>query len=195
MKVLLIDGKKLGVTIILVGLMIIMFGFSKQMDGGLRYVALIQNDMTTLKTYNVLGNKLIYKLPSDWKTNYEKFDVSEILYHNNFTSKDGKISGIVELWNTNENIEEFIKRNKVSSEQNNKLKDYSLKKIKINNNDGYLVTYDISSNSDTNYFCTEYFIRKDNELIRASFFVIESNLKENMPTIFRAIVETFKYNS
>lgn len=192
MRVLLIDGKKLGVTIILIGLMLIMFGFSKRLDGGLRYVALMQSDMTMLKTYNVLDDKLIYKLPSDWTTSYEKFGVGEILYHNNFTSKDGKITGSVEFLNTNGEIEDFINRNKTVIAQSNKLKNYDIQKVKINKSDGYLVNYTAINNSNINHKCTEYFIETNSGIIRVSFFVIGSNFKENMPTIFRAIVETFK---
>ncbi|MDP4177699.1 MAG: PsbP-related protein [Bacillota bacterium] len=190
---LIIDGKKLGISIILLGLMLIMFGISAQISGGLRYVALIQNDMTSLKTYYAIDNKLSYKMPSDWKNETEKFEVGEILYHSNFYSKDGKISGSVEVFGNTQDMDGFVKRNKEIFEKNNILKNYNIKKVKINNKEAYFITYELKNKDDINHKCTEYYIRYNDGFIRDSFFVIDSNFKENMPTIFRAIVETFKY--
>lgn len=37
-------------------------------------------------------------LPEKWVTETEKFDGSEILYHNNFSDKASGINGFVEVW-------------------------------------------------------------------------------------------------
>lgn len=192
MRMLIIDGKKMGITIMILGLMLIMFGISAQISGGLRYVALIQNDMTSLKTYYALDDKISYKMPSDWRNETEKFDVGGILYHSNFYSKDGKISGSIEVFGNTQDLDGFLIRNKEIFEKNNTLKNYNVKKIKINNKESYIITYELKNKDNINHKCTEYYIRNNDGFIRDSFFVIDSNFKENMPTIFRAIVETIK---
>lgn len=193
MKVIMINRKRLGVTIIIIGLMIILFGLEKNFDSKLKYTTLMQNNINSLKQYEALDKKFTYKLPAEWKAKEQKFSGNEIVYHNDFNTKDFKIYGFVEVWNLNKDLKTFLEDSKKISSEQNLYKSYEIKPIVINNRDGYLVNYNIINSSNKSYKGYEYFIRNKDKFFRFSFFVSEDNFKENMPTIFKTIVETLNY--
>jgi hypothetical protein len=193
MKVILLNKKRLGVTIIIIGLMLILFGVQSKFDSVLKQTALMQSNIYSLKEYEVLNKTLTYKLPSDWATTTQNFGGNEIIYHNNFQSADGKIQGFVEVWNINEDLKLFLEKSKEVSETQNIVKKYRMTPVNINGKSGYEVQYTMINRNNIPYSGYEYFINDTNKFVRFSFFVRTSNLKENMPTIFKTIVETLNY--
>jgi hypothetical protein len=193
MKLIIINRKRLGVTIIIIGLMVVLFSLEKNFDARLKFTALIQNNINSLVGYEALDKKFTYKLPAEWITKEEKFPGNEIIYHNDFNTKDFKIHGFVEVWNLNKDLKTFLEESKKISSEQNFYKAYEIKPININDKDGYLVNYTIITSSNKYYKGYEYFIRNKDKFFRFSFFVREDNFKENMPTIFKTIVQTFIY--
>ena len=59
-------GKKIGLALILVGLMIVIIGFGKHFEESLKVATLTQNNMVSFKDYEVLEGEIKYKLPIDW---------------------------------------------------------------------------------------------------------------------------------
>lgn len=173
--------------------MAILFGAEGLFDGRLKQAALINSDMDVLKEYSGLDNRLTYKLPEDWEVSEKNFNSKEIIYHNDFNSKDIKIHGFVEVWNINEDLKSFLDKSKSISEKQNKYKSYNIEDIKINNASGYLVNYTMENPQGVNYVAYEYFLKEDKEFVRFSFFVNEKNFKENMSAIFKSLVTTFTY--
>lgn len=194
MRVIVLNRKRLGVTIIIIGLMLVLFGFEKNFDGRLKYVTLMQNNINSLKQYEALNNKFSYKLPSRWTTKEYKFGGGEIIYHNEFSSEDAIIHGMVEVWDSKEDLKVFLDKSKNISNEFSKNENYNITPININKHEGYLLTYSQLSGGKR-YQAYEYFLRNSNKFIRFSFFVREDNFKENMPTIFKTIVETFSYRN
>lgn len=193
MKLIIINRKRLGVTVIIIGLMFVLLGLEKKFDAGLKFTALIQNNISSLQKYEALDKKLSYKLPSEWATEQRNFSGGEIIYHNDFIAKDSKIHGFVEAWNLNKDLRTFLEESKKISSEQNLYKDYSINPIIINNRDGYLVSYTIVTPSNESVKGYEYFLRNKDKFFRFSFFVRENNFKENMPTIFKTIVQTLNY--
>jgi hypothetical protein len=193
MKLIIINRKRLGVTTIIIGLMLILLGFEKYFDAGLKFTALMQNNINSLVQYKGLDNKLSYKLPEEWITKEQKFSGQEILYHNDFKTNDSKIYGFVEVWKLNQDLKNFLEQSKKTSSEQNLYKQYNISPIKINDKDGYLVYYTMITSSDIDYKGYEYFIKDNDKFFRFSFFMKESNFKENMPTVFRTIVQTLNY--
>ncbi|AWI07580.1 PsbP-related protein [Clostridium drakei] len=193
MKVIIINRKRLGVTIIIIGLMLVLFSLERNFDARLKFTALIQNNINSLVQYEVLDKKFTYKLPAEWTAKEQKFPGNEIIYHNDFNTKDSKIHGFVEVWNLNMDLKAFLKESKKISSEQNLYKSYEIKPVKINNRDGYLLEYTIITSNNKAYRGYEYFIKDKNKFIRFSFFVSEDNFRENMPTIFKTIVQTFDY--
>lgn len=193
MKLIIINRKRLGVTTIIIGLMLVLLGFEKHFDARLKFAALMQNNINSLVQYEALNNKLSYKLPAEWSTKEQNFSGQEILYHNDFKTNDSKIHGFVEAWSLKQDLKNFLEESKKISSEQNIYKQYNVSPIKVNNKDGYLVYYTMITSSDVAYKGYEYFIKNEDKFFRFSFFVRESNFKENMPTIFRAIVQTLNY--
>ncbi|WP_185651191.1 hypothetical protein [Clostridium sp. DJ247] len=193
MKLIIVNRKRLGVTVIIIGLMLVLLGLEKNFDTKLKFVALMQNNINSLKKYQVLGGKVTYKLPTDWVTEEKKFSGDEIIYHNDFTSKDSRIYGFVEIWNLNKDLKIFLDESKKISSEQNMYVEYNINQILINNMDGYLVNYTIINSANVTYKGYEYFLRNKGKFVRFSFFVKEDNFKENMPTIFKTIVQTIQY--
>lgn len=193
MKIIFIDKKKTLVVIIVLLLMTSMFAFQKVINNSMRMTSLMQSNIKNLKEYEALNGEIQYRLPEDWITEERKFEEDEIIYHNEFQSKDLKVHGFVQVWDINYSIKEFLQSSKIIAEKQNKISDYVMESIEVNNNPGYSINYIIRNKQDNSFKCYEYFLNKDDKIIRLSFFVKENKFKENMPTIFKNIVSTLKY--
>lgn len=192
MRVIILNKKRIGVTMIIIGLMVMLLGIEISLDSRLKLAMLVQNNISSLKTYEEKG--FSYKLPSTWTTNQKNFGIKEISYHNEFASKDNVINGIVEVWNIPEDLKIFLDKSKEVSVKDNIVKDYSISPIKIGDWDGYLVNYTIMTSNNVYFTSYEYFIKDKDKFFRFSFFVRSENYKDNMTAIFKVIVETLKIN-
>lgn len=193
----LFDRKRFGIIVIIIGLMLIMFATAKRIDGNLKYVALMQSDINSLKEYDILGEKISYRLPGNWKTKLGTKLTKDILYHNDFDSEDAIINGSVEVWNwsSKEDVKTYLEKNKDSNLGENIYKNYKVNNTTINNYEAYEVIYTIMTSKNIYYRAYEYFVKEnENKYIKFSFYVRDGNFRENMPTIFRTITETFKCN-
>lgn len=194
MKVILINKRRLGVSIIIIGLMFTMFGMQKFFKDEINYTSLMQNNINSLKEYVIMKGEATYHLPEEWVTKEERFPGEEVIYHNNFQSKDLKIHGFVQVWNLKEDLINFLKKSEKVSKEQNTILDYKLQPIKIGKDEWYFIEYIIENSYGVKYKSYEYFKKNDDKLIRFSFFVLEDNFKENMPTVFKTIIQTFKHN-
>jgi hypothetical protein len=194
MRVIFINGRKVGVLIIIVGLMLVLFGLERRFDDRLKMAALIQNNISPLVKYKGLDGKFTYKLPEAWKTKTSSFKGNDISYHNDFKAEDLSISGFVQVWNKKIDLKKFLDNSKIISEKQNVIKDYKLEEIEVNNMKGFLVRYLIYSPKEKkNYLAYEYFIDYEDVYIRFSFFVRSDKYKDNTMRIFQSIVKTLEY--
>lgn len=193
MKLIIINRRKLGIIIMLVGLMLIIVGIGNNLSGKLKYTVLIQNDINSLKNYKTTDSSMQYKLPSAWTTKQQYFGGNEIIYHNDFKSDDAKIHGFVEVWNLKEDLKEFIDRSKKVAEENSTFKYYNIKPVTIKNHEGYELNYDMQTPGNIYYEGYEYFIKNDDKLYRIAFYVSEENFKDSMPSLFKVIAETMQF--
>lgn len=194
MKFIILNKRKIGVTVIIIGLMLILFGLEKKFDGRLKNVALIQNSINSLSKYEVPELKFSYKLPSQWTTNRQSFPGNEILYHNDFNSEDGEIHGFVQIWNIKEDLKSFLDRSKNSNVGFSEYSEYNITPKVIKGHDGYLVNFTMKTSEEANFKGYEYFVKDQGKFFRFAFYVRDVNFKENMPRIFETIVETFEHN-
>ncbi|AYD39137.1 hypothetical protein D4Z93_00575 [Clostridium fermenticellae] len=190
MKFIILDRKKIGVTVIIIGLMFILLGFERQFEDRLKFTVLLQNNINSFVEYNALNKTLNYELPKGWSTKEQKFSGGEIIYHNDFVSNDNKIYGYVQVWNSNKNLKAFLEESKKISSKQNLYEAYKLEPIIINNIKGYLVKYIILTSYDAEFNGYEYFLNQDGKFLRFSFFTKKDNFKEDMPIIFENIVKT-----
>ncbi len=174
--------------------MFTMFGMQKFFKDEINYTSLMQNNINSLKEYVIMKGEATYHLPEEWVTKEERFPGEEVIYHNNFQSKDLKIHGFVQVWNLKEDLINFLKKSEKVSKEQNTILDYKLQPIKIGKDEWYFIEYIIENSYGVKYKSYEYFKKNDDKLIRFSFFVLEDNFKENMPTVFKTIIQTFKHN-
>ncbi|AJA46275.1 hypothetical protein CPAST_c01750 [Clostridium pasteurianum DSM 525 = ATCC 6013] len=192
MRVLIVDRKKIGVIFVVMGLMVVLFSVGIKLDNRIRTTAFIQNNLGALKEYYAKEHKITYKLPAKWTTTQQSFTGGEILYHNNFTSQDGSIHGYVQIWNLQNDLKSFLQNSKTTSEIQNESDDFKISDVDINGNKGYLVTYTTKGvNKDYNAF--EYFVNYNNVFTRFAFYVESDKINSSIPAVFKAIVETTKY--
>ena len=192
MKVIFINRKKVGIIVIILGLMITLLGISKQFDDKLKTTILVENNINLLDSYVALNGKITYKLPAGWTTKEKVFAGDEILYHNDFQSADAIIHGFVEVWRGKQDLKIFLDNSKNISQKQNEIKAYKIDDFIINGKKTYLVQYLINTTGDNWYRAYEYFIDDGKEFYRFSFFTREVNFKETYGAIFESIVETLK---
>lgn len=196
MRVIFINGRKVGVAIIIVGLMVTLFGLERHFDDKLKMAALIQNNIGPLMQYEGLNGKLTYKLPETWETKTSSFEGDDITYHNDFKADNLSILGFVQVWNKKIDLRKFLDNSKIISEKQNVIKDYRLEEIEINNCEGFLVRYLIYSPKEKkDYLAYEYFIDCTDAYVRFSFFVRSDKYKDSTVRIFQSIVKTLQYKS
>ncbi|EYE89760.1 hypothetical protein Q428_00145 [Fervidicella metallireducens AeB] len=144
---------------------------------------------TTYKQYRILNGAYEFSLPSDWNLMEQNFGGGEIEYHGDFFSKDNKTKGIVEVWNINMPLINFLKNSQLSSTGVVEFKFYKILPYKIGNNDGYLVEYSRKGTDDKYYRALEYFIpSKNNRFFRMSFYIPENSYNETLKQYLENIV-------
>lgn len=193
MRSIVINKKRLGVTLVLIGLIMVMFGAEMKVDKKIKMMALMNNQSSTLTKYDILDNKYSYKLPSDWTSNESNYVGNEMLYHRDFSSVDKSLNGFVEVWNGSMALNTFVQRSKEYGISNYIYDNYQKANTSINSNEAYVVTYTMASNNYA-YNAYEYFMELDNKVLKFSFFIKKSQVKENTPVIFKTLVETFQNN-
>ena len=193
MKVLIINKKRFGVTIIIIGLMLILFGLEKNFENRLKIAALIHNNVSSFKEYNILEGEISYKLPSNWKCTEEFINGEELIYNNRFIDEQKNMHGFIQLWNYKGNLKTFIKCSKdISEKQQIHYTKYNVIPIDINNMKGYLVRYSILK-ENKEYVAYEYFLKLQERVLRVSFFTEERYYQESIETVFNTIVKSIYY--
>lgn len=195
MRVIVLNRKRLGVTVIIVGLMLILFGAEAKFDSRLRQAALMHNNINSLKEYQGLDKTFTYKLPDEWTSTPQNFGGNEIIYHNDFVSQDQLISGFVQVWNLREELKAFIEKGKESSYKPGEFKNFVIEPAKIGQYDGYHVSYDVTDKYGNIFKINEYYFQKNSKAFRMSFHVREKNFRESMIAVFKAIAGTMEYKA
>lgn len=193
MKFVIVNGRKLGGIIVVVGLMLVLFGIGSNLGSRIRSTAYIQSNMGQLKKYTIDNLNINYMLPVKWVTNIEKFGGNEILYHNDFRDSDNSIWGFIEVWNKKQNLKTFLSTSKRVSEKQNNIGQYTINQVNIKNEKGYVIEYTLTNKDNKKFKAIEYFIEHDNKFIRFSFYTNNENYNSNMKSVFKAIVETLNY--
>lgn len=193
MKFVVINGRKLGGIIVVVGLMLVLFGIGSNLGSKIRSTAYIQNSLGQLKKYSVENLNINYMLPAKWNTNAQKFGGNEILYHNDFKASDNSIWGFVEVWDKKQDLKTFLDVSKEVSQKQNNIEQYMINPINIKNEKGYIIEYNLTNKENKKFKAIEYFIEHDNKFIRFSFYTNSRNYTPDKKSVFKAIVETLNY--
>lgn len=189
-----INKKQLGVTLVLIGLMIVLFLAQKGFNDRLKLVMLMDSNITNLKEYTIGTEGYSYSLPVEWTTNQKNYPGNYIVYHNSFKSESMGIIGYVEVINSKDGLESIAvsDSNKLPKD---KVEEYKSSKTKVNDNEAYKISYKLKLAEGKIVYDNVYYIKVDKEkYFKVAFSVGEEKYKENFLAVFDAIVETCKVN-
>lgn len=147
------------------------------------------------KEFKGLNGTFTYKLPSDWRTVEQNFGGGEVMYHNDFTSKDGNLRGYVQLWNLNKPLINFIKEGQKGLDSTVTFKYYTVEPIKIDGKEGYVLQYSKRDQNNKYFKAFEVFIlEKDNIFCRFAFYMDEPQWKDEYREYFLNIAASARVN-
>lgn len=190
MKLVDDNMRKIGLAVILAGLMVIILGFGKYFEESLKIATLTQNSMVDFKQYEILDGKINYKLPSGWLTQVKEDDESENNYLNEFVSEDAGTYGFIELIDNSKGIESVIDGS-IKEIEGMGINDYSREQVKINEENVECIQYELISSKENVKKTYEYFIPYDGCLVKITFIISDKKTRENTEVVFENIVKTF----
>lgn len=131
-----------------------------------------------------------FSYPSIFEITQLNFPGSEILSHIDFKNRDNKLkNGFVQVWNLPYSLEEFLDNSKKNAMVD--FTDFSSKKIKMNNLNGYLWEYSFNG-ALGKYKALEAFFYKNSKLYRISYFMPLNEYNNDEYDMFWEIVKSFK---
>lgn len=140
---------------------------------------------TQYKDYTGLNGMFEYKLPAEWIASEEKSGGSEIMYRNNFSSKDGKLHGFVEIWNLNRPTINFVNEFRKKLANIVSVKNCRMEPLKINGMEGYVLQYSIKCEKSKYTKAFEVLVLdKGNVFRRFAFYMDESIWRDEFRTLF-----------
>lgn len=137
-------------------------------------------------------NKYTISLPSKWSANEKESKGQYVSCKIDFKDDNNKITGLVEVINTKEDLNVFAEK-----DLNNQYLEYYNSEVmpfKNYNNSGVLVKYDTSVKNGYDFKNECYYLNLENgKTIKVLFNLKTKYYKENMKTIFNAIISSIKY--
>mgnify|MGYP000891194929 CR=1 FL=1 len=152
---------------------------------------IIEPESYKFSTYSSLKGKFTFKYPSIFALSEQEFPGSEILYHIDFNDAQNITHGLVQVWNLPYSLTDFLNKSKETSTLH--FKNFESIQAKVDDKDGYLWDYIISTNDDNIYYkALEYFFEKDGRIYRISMFSPESQWSKYKESIFWKMVKSFR---
>ena len=194
MKLVDDNMRKLGLAIILAGLMIVILGFGRYFEESLKIATLTQNSIVEFKQYDILDGKIKYKLPSGWLATIKEDKNDKNIYLNEFVSEDASTYGAVEILNSTEGVEVIIDKC-IEDIKGMGIKDYKKEKVKIDNKEVDCIQYNLKSSEENIKKTYEYYVPYDNYVAKITFIISDKKTRENTQVVFENIVKTFSFEN
>lgn len=194
MKLVDDNMRKLGLAIILAGLMIVILGFGRYFEESLKIATLTQNSIVEFKQYDILDGKIKYKLPSGWLATIKEDKNDKNVYLNEFVSEDASTYGAVEILNSTEGVGVIIDKC-IEDIKGMGIKDYKKEKVKIDNKEVDCIQYNLKSSEENIKKTYEYYVPYDNYVAKITFIISDKKTRENTQVVFENIVKTFSFEN
>ncbi|WP_244834251.1 hypothetical protein [Clostridium sp. BJN0001] len=185
------NKKQLIVTTVLLMLMFTLSVVQVFFNKSFKEAALISNGITCFKQYTFDEGKHFISLPLEWET-YDKTESSKYsLYKMNFKDDCTSITGSVELIESVENLNSFSEND--TSNQTLNYYDVQILPFENESNSGVISEYKTSIEDGYDFTNESYYVSvEDGKILKVIFNVKESSYRENLKSIFSAIIETAK---
>jgi len=159
-------------------------------DNSAPYLQASNNNYKNFIDFKSADEGFEFSYPSIFEIDMKSFPGSEILYHIDFQNKQEKMkAGFVQIWSLPISLEKFLEQSKQSAMED--FINFSSKKIKVNNLEGYFWEYTVKGAS-SNYKALEVFLSKDSKLYRISYFMPEKKYNNDEYEMFWKIVKSLK---
>lgn len=188
MKHFQINKKRLGIIIIIIGLIMILLGFESLFHKNIKNAVFVENDMGRLQEQIILDGDVAYSMPNDWIREEKEPEKNHILYHSDFTWNDYRIKGYIEVWQNNIALDTFMTSTKSTALRNKEYKNYDSRKTKISSMDAYEVSY-IQNDNEESYDTYEYYINGEDYVIKLIFLTPENVSNKSYTSVFKALAE------
>jgi hypothetical protein len=146
-----------------------------------------------MKNYSILKGRYSFQIPGSWRFVEGITGGSEVRYSGDFNSPDSKVRGLVQVWNINVSLKDFLEKSKFSSVGIDGLQNYTLKPFQFNGIRGYVLTYLSPGNDNVRYQAVEYFAPVSaKEFFRISFYTKEQDYNEAQRKLYDSIALTLR---
>ncbi|ACD53262.1 hypothetical protein FDB55_09630 [Clostridium botulinum] len=157
-------------------------------------VALVENGINEFKDYNFDEGRYIFSLPSEWSVSEKESQGQYISYKADFKDKDNKITGYLEVINTQIDLGNFAEsdlKNLPLSYKNEQIMPF-----KLEDTCGVLSQYKTKVRKGYTFENSCYYLSSDDgKIIKVLFNVKEDDYKENVKTVFNTIISKINIQS
>lgn len=190
MKVYVLNGKKVGISMMVIGLMLILFASVILFHNNFMSTVLLQNGVTSLKQYVVCDGKFSYNLPDSWRSN-EINPIGSFKYCSNFTSMDKKVTGNIYVINYSSQLKSLVESDA------DKLKkagtDCSFDSFEMGDKEGYEISY-IQRQNNKCFKTYKYYFSNNGNVVAYAFRIQDKDFYEGMPALFKTLSVRFRIN-
>lgn len=186
--------KKIGLALILVGLMMVIIGFGRYFEESLKVATLTQNNMVSFKKYEIIDGEISFKLPINWICSEKVSLNSNELYNAEFISEDRDIYGSIEVMNGSNGVEDVMEQC-LAEIKDMGISEYDRDTVKINKRIVETLEYDIKFTNSSVKHAYEYYIPYEENMIKATFIISDEKTRENTNVVFENIIKTFSFEN
>lgn len=187
-------GKKIGLALILVGLMMVIISFGKYFEESLKVATLTQNNMVSFEQYEILEGEIKYELPTNWISAEKVSRNSSEIYNNEFVSEDASIYGSIEVVSGLNGVAEVMEQC-IAEIKDMGVQKYDRDTVNINQMSVGTVEYDIRFTNNNIKHVYEYYIPYEKNMIKVTFIISDEKARENTNVVFENIVKTFSFDN
>lgn len=145
--------------------------------------------ISEFKEYELGEDDLVISLPSEWTVSKKESKGQYVSYELSFKDKDNKLTGLVQVINTKEDLNVFAE-----NDLNNQYLEYYNSEVmpfKNSNNSGVLVQYETTVRNGYDFKNECYYLNiEEGKTIKVLFNLKEKEYKENVKTIFDTIISS-----
>jgi len=185
------NKKQLIVTVILLSLMLTLAITQGLFKTNFEQIVLMDKGISEFDKYDFDDDKYVVSLPKEWTVDEKESKGQYVSYKLNFKDKENKLTGLLEVINTKEDLDVFAE-----NDLNNQYLKYFNSKVisfKNSNNAGVLVQYDTSVKNGYDFKNQCYYLKfEDGKTIKVLFNLKKTEYMENMNTIFNTIISSIK---
>lgn len=185
------NKKQLIVMSILISLMLILAITQDLFRVSFEQLVLMDKGISDFKEYDFDEDKYVISLPSEWIVEESESNGQYVSHKLNFKDKNNRITGLVEVINTKEDLDVFAE-----NDLNNQYLEYfntQIMPFKNSNNAGVLVKYETSIKNGYDFKNECYYLNlQDGKTIKVLFNIKKKQSTEDMNIILDTIISSIK---